>query len=92
MTELADNLEELERLRDGYFNLEVELAKSETRREKAEADRNDLLAVCEGLVANLPDEIFEWIGDSISWSNVSAIKNAREAARVVIAKVTKGDQ
>ena len=45
----------------------------------------DLLAACASLVANLPDEIFEWIGDSISWSNVSAIKEAREAAKVAIA-------
>ncbi len=49
MTELADNLEELERLRDGYFNLETELAKSETRRQKAEADRDNLLAALEAV-------------------------------------------
>lgn len=46
--------------------------------------RNALLDVCECLVNNLPDEIFEWIGDTISWSNVSAIKAARDIAASMI--------
>ena len=51
-------------------------------------EHDALLAACESLVANLPDEIFEWIGDSISWSNVSAIKNAREVASAAITLAT----
>ena len=58
---------------------------------KTMEQRNALLAACQSLVSNLPDEIFEWIGDSISWSNVAAIKNARQAAEDAIAAVTKNE-
>ena len=59
-------------------NIVMEL---EMRRKQVE----ELRAACKSLVANLPEEVFEWIGDSISWSQVAAIKNAREMARIALA-------
>jgi len=47
----------------------------------------DIISGCERLIATLPDDLFEWIGDSISWSNVSAIRAARDSAQDVIDEV-----